>query len=51
MGYSGECYGSSVKTRLIEYLREEKRFSSPQELADAIAQNAEYVKNHSKVKI
>lgn len=51
LGYSGECYGSSVKTRLIEYLREEKRFSSPQELADAIAQNAEYVKNHSKVKI
>lgn len=49
LGFSGDCYGKSVKTRLVKYLRGEKKFSSKEELAAAIKENAEYVKKHSRV--
>lgn len=49
LGYSGDCYGQKVKTRLVGFLREEKKFSSAEELKQAIKENAEYVKNHSRV--
>ncbi len=49
LGYSGDCYGQEVKTRLVGFLREEKKFSSAEELKQAIKENAEYVKNHSRV--
>ncbi len=48
LDYSGDCYGSLVKTRLIGFLREEKKFSDIKELISAIKQNVEYVKNNSK---
>ncbi len=48
LDYSGDCYGNMVKTRLIGFLREEKKFSNIEELISAIKQNAEYVKGHSK---
>ena len=46
LDYNGDCYGKEVKTSLVEYLREERRFSSNEELSRAIKENAEYVKNH-----
>lgn len=46
LDYSGDCYGKQVRCELVEYLREEKKFSSKEELAAAIKQNAEYVKDH-----
>lgn len=49
LDYSGNCYGKTIKTRLIKYLRGEKKFSSTDELAAAIKENAEYVKKHSRV--
>lgn len=48
LDYSGQCYGKQVKTGLVKYLREEKKFSSKEELAEAIKANAEYVKKHSR---
>ena len=46
--FSGDCYGKQVKTALVKFLREEKKFSSLEELITAIGQNAEYVKENSK---
>ena len=48
LDYSGECYGENVKTRLIKFLREEKKFGSKEELILAIKNDAEYVKKHSR---
>ena len=48
LDYGDDCYGESVKTELYSFLREEKKFSSVEELIAAIKQNAEYVKNNSK---
>ena len=47
LNYDGYCYGEEVKTKLIKYLREEKKFSSKEELISAINKDAEYVKTHS----
>lgn len=49
LGYEGECYGKEVETKLIKYLRDEKKFSSKEELISAIKNDAEYVKKHSRV--
>ncbi len=49
LDYSGDCYGQKVKTRLIKFLRGEKKFSTIDELSAAIKENAEYVKKHSRV--
>ncbi len=49
LDYDGNCYGKRVKTRLIKFLREEKKFSSKEELINAIKNDAEYVKKHSRV--
>lgn len=46
LGFSGDCYGKMAKTSLVKYLRPEKRFSSKEELAEAIKKDAEYVKKH-----
>ena len=46
LDYSGYCYGQEVKVSLIKYLREEKKFSSKEELIAAIKNDAEYVKKH-----
>lgn len=48
LDFSADCYGKKVKTRLIKYLRGEKKFDSPEELISAIRANAEFVKEHSK---
>jgi riboflavin kinase/FMN adenylyltransferase len=48
LNFSGDCYGKKVKTSLVKYLRQEKKFSSKEELALAIKENVEYVKNHSR---
>ncbi len=48
LDYDGYCYGEEVETKLIKYLREEKKFSSKEELITAIKNDAEYVKKHSK---
>lgn len=49
LDYSGYCYGKEVKVRLIEYIREEKKFSSKEELITAIKNDAEYVSKNSRV--
>ncbi len=49
LGFSGDCYGQNVKTELIAFLREEKKFSNIEDLKAAIAENANYVKQNSKV--
>ncbi len=49
LDYDGYCYGEEVKTKLIKYLREEKKFSSKEELINAIKNDAQYVKKHSRV--
>jgi len=48
LDYSDDCYGETVKTELYTFLREEKKFSSVDELIAAIKQNAEQVKMSSK---
>ena len=48
LDYSDDCYGETVKTELYAFLREEKKFSSVDELIAAIKQNAEQVKMSSK---
>ena len=48
LDYSDDCYGENVKTELYTFLREEKKFSSVDELIAAIKQNAEQVKMSSK---
>jgi riboflavin kinase/FMN adenylyltransferase len=49
LDYSSDCYGKEVKTALVKYLRDEKKFDSKEELISAINENAEYVKKHSRV--
>ena len=49
LNFSGDAYGKKAKVSLIKYLREEKKFSSAEELISAINQNAEYVKQNSRV--
>ena len=49
LDYDGYCYGEEVKTNLIKYLREEKKFSSKEELITAIKNDAEYVSKNSRV--
>ena len=49
LDYDGNCYGERVRTRLIRYLREEKKFDTKEELIVAIKNDAEYVKKHSRV--
>ena len=39
LDYSDDCYGETVKTELYTFLREEKKFSSVDELIAAIKQN------------
>jgi riboflavin kinase/FMN adenylyltransferase len=41
LGFSGDIYGQVIRLNFIERLREEKRFSGPQELAAQIAADIE----------
>lgn len=43
LNFSGDCYGKTVKTELVDFLREEKKFSSKEELISAIKADAEKV--------
>lgn len=47
IGFSGSCYGKDVKLQFLEFLREEKKFDSTEELIAAIKENVEYVKQKS----
>ena len=38
--FDGDLYGQKLQLDFFDYLREEKKFSSTQELHDMIAQNA-----------
>ena len=49
LDYSGYCYGEEVEVKLIKYLREEKKFSTKEELISAIKNDAEYVRKNSRV--
>lgn len=40
VGFDGDLYGQKLQLDFFDYLREEKKFSSTQELHDMIAQNA-----------
>lgn len=42
--YSGECYGSSVETEFIAFIREERRFSSLDELKEQVNQDISVAK-------
>lgn len=41
--FSGEVYGDTVDLRFIKFIREEKKFSSPDELKQTIAQDVKFV--------
>lgn len=41
IGFSGEVYGEDLRIELVERLRAEKRFSSPEELTAQISQDVE----------
>ena len=43
--FDGDCYGKELKLSFIEYIREEKKFGSVEELVDEIAKNVQYVRN------
>lgn len=43
--FSGEIYGDTVDLRFIKFIREEKKFSSPDELKQTIAQDVKFVFN------
>lgn len=47
IGFSGNCYGRDVKLQFLEFLRDEKKFDSTEELISAIKENVEYVKQKS----
>lgn len=49
LDFSGDIYGQEVKTELVAFLREEKKFSTLSDLKAAIAENANYVKQNSQV--
>ena len=40
VGFDGDLYGKTLRLDFIDYLREERKFSSTQELHDMIAKNA-----------
>lgn len=44
IGYNGNCYGKEIKLSFLEYLRDEKKFSTTEELCRAIEENVEYVR-------
>lgn len=48
LDYSGDCYGSRVKTRLVAFLRDEQKFDGIEALKKAIDQNAQFVKANRK---
>ena len=50
LNYSGDCYGKEMKTMIIKFLREEKKFNGLQELKNAIGENVRYVQQNSKLK-
>ena len=47
VGFNGSCYGKDVKIQFLEYLREEKKFDSTDQLKAAIAENVKYVMKKS----
>ena len=49
LDFSGEVYGSELEIRFIDYIREERRFDSPEELRLEIAKNvAEIIGRRNK---
>lgn len=49
VGFDGDLYGKTLRLDFIDYLREERKFSSTQELYDMIARNAEEAKRIVKL--
>ena len=49
VGFDGDLYGKTLRLDFIDYLREERKFSSTQELHDMIARNAEEAKRIVKL--
>jgi riboflavin kinase/FMN adenylyltransferase len=41
IGFSGEIYGEDLRIELVDRLRDEKRFASPEELKAQIGQDVE----------
>jgi riboflavin kinase/FMN adenylyltransferase len=44
-GYSGDCYSSIAETEFVAFIREEKRFSSLDELKEQVLQDISVAKN------
>lgn len=48
LGFSGDVYGLSADIRFTEFIREEKKFSSVEELTSQIEKDVEYIKKNSR---
>lgn len=48
LDYDGDCYGKNVETKLIKFLRDEKKFTSKEELIKAIDENAQQVRKNRR---
>lgn len=48
LNYSADCYGKEIKTQIIKFLRDEKKFDSLEELKNAISENVRFVAENSK---
>lgn len=48
IGFAGDCYGKDLKISFLERIRDEKKFSSVEELTEEIAKNVKYVIEKSR---
>lgn len=45
-GFNGDLYGKNIKIAFIDFIRDEKKYSSKKELIEELKKNKEYIKNN-----